>query len=72
VTVKVASIEHRSEFILIQERGQYVGLELGADVSADLNLDDFLVFDNNQEKAVEFFKRSTGEIAELQAACAVQ
>ncbi len=57
VTVKIASIEHRSEFILIQERGQYVGLELGADVSADLNLDDFLVFDNNQEKAVEFFKR---------------
>ena len=57
VTVKIASIEHRSEFILIQERGQYVGLELGADVSADLNLDDFLVFDNSQEKAVEFFKR---------------
>jgi hypothetical protein len=56
VTVKIASIEHRSDFIFIQERGQYVGLELGADVSADLNLDDFLVFDNNQEKAVEFFK----------------
>jgi len=56
LTVKIASIEHRSEFILLQERGQYVGLELGADVSADLNLDDFLVFDNNQQKAVEFFK----------------
>jgi hypothetical protein len=30
---------------------------VGADISADLNLDDFLVFDNDQEKAVEFFKR---------------
>jgi hypothetical protein len=54
--VKIAAIEHRSEFILMQDRGQYVGLELGADISADLNLDDFLVFDNNQDKAVEFFK----------------
>jgi hypothetical protein len=56
ITVKIASIEHRSRFILTQGQGQYVGLELGADISADLNLDDFLVFDNDQEKAVEFFK----------------
>src|SRR5262249_19900466 len=27
-----------------------------ADVAADLNLDDFLVFDNNQVKSTEFFK----------------
>ncbi len=40
----------------MQGQGQYIGLELGADISADLNLDDFLVFDNDQEKAVEFFK----------------
>ena len=56
ITVKIASIEHRSQFNLLQERGHYIGLELGADISADLNLDDFLVFDNDQEKAVEFFK----------------
>jgi hypothetical protein len=56
LTVKIASIEHRSQFALMQGQGQYIGLELGADISADLNLDDFLVFDNNQEKAVEFFK----------------
>jgi hypothetical protein len=56
ITVKIASIEHRLRFILIQDQGQYVGLELGADISADLNLDDFLVFDNDQEKAVEFFR----------------
>jgi hypothetical protein len=56
ITVKIASIEHRSQFSLLQEHGHYIGLELGADISADLNLDDFLVFDNDQQKAVEFFK----------------
>jgi hypothetical protein len=54
--VKIAAIEHRSRFSMPKEGGEYVGLELGADVSADLNLDDFLVFDNDQTKAVEFFK----------------
>jgi hypothetical protein len=56
LTVKIASIEHRSQFLLLEKYGQYTGLELGADVSADLNLDDFLVFDNDQGRAVEFFK----------------
>lgn len=56
ITVKVAAIEHRSQFNILRDRGEYTGLELGADVSADLNLDDFLVFDNDQAKAVDFFK----------------
>jgi hypothetical protein len=56
ITVKIASIEHRSQFNLLEPHGQYTGMELGADISADLNLDDFLVFENNQAKAVEFFK----------------
>ena len=56
ITVKIAAIEHRSQFNILRDRGEYTGLELGADVSADLNLDDFLVFDNDQAKAVEFFK----------------
>ena len=54
ITVKIAAIEHRTNFSILKERGEYIGLELGADVSADLNLDDFLVFDNSQQKAVEF------------------
>jgi hypothetical protein len=56
ITIKIAAIEHRSSFALLKSRGAYVGLELGADVAADLNLDDFLVFDNNQHKATTFFK----------------
>ncbi|CAN7304260.1 ORC-CDC6 family AAA ATPase [Mesorhizobium sp. LjNodule214] len=55
--VKIAAIEHRSSFFLPKGRGEYVGFELGADISTDLNLDDFLVFDNDQGKSVDFFKR---------------
>jgi hypothetical protein len=56
ITVKIAAIEHRSEFAILKDRGEYVGVELGADVAADLNLDHYLVFDNNQGKATDFFK----------------
>ncbi|MFI4933252.1 MAG: hypothetical protein ACHP7N_01420 [Caulobacterales bacterium] len=56
ITVKIAAIEHRSQFVILKERGEYIGLELGADLSADLNLDDFLVFDNSQDKATAFIK----------------
>jgi hypothetical protein len=55
--VKIAAIEHRSSFYLPKTRGEYIGFELGADISTDLNLDDFLVFDNDQGKSVDFFKR---------------
>ncbi|RLP26603.1 hypothetical protein [Mesorhizobium sp. YM1C-6-2] len=56
ITVKIAAIDHRSNFILHRDKGEYLGLELGADITADLNLDDFLVFDNNQDKSTEFFR----------------
>ena len=56
LTLKIAAIEHRSNFAILKGAGDYVGLELGADIAADLNLDDFLVFDNNQEKSTAFFK----------------
>jgi hypothetical protein len=54
ITVKIAAIEHRSNFAIFKDRGEYIGLELGADLSADLNLDDFLVFDNSQTKSLDF------------------
>jgi hypothetical protein len=56
LTLKLAAIEHRSNFAILKATGDYIGPELGADISADLNLDDFLVFDNNQGKATAFFK----------------
>lgn len=59
VSIKIAAIELRSNFLIPNQagdRGDYVGMEIGADISADLNLDDFMVFDNDAEVAVDFFK----------------
>jgi len=56
VTVKIGAIEQRSQFQLPGLRGDYIGIELGADASADLNLDDFMVFDNDEQKATAFFR----------------
>ena len=55
ITVKIAAIEQRSNF----KTGtpvDYTGIEIGADASADVDLDDYMVFDNNAEKAVQFFQ----------------
>jgi hypothetical protein len=56
VTVKIAAIEHRSVFQVRRGGGDYLGIELGADAAADVNLDDFMVFDNDPARAKEFFQ----------------
>jgi hypothetical protein len=56
ITVKIAAIEHRSTFKLDRVDEQYIGFELGADVSPAINLDDYLVFDNNEDRAKQFFR----------------
>lgn len=56
VTVKIGAIEHRSAFRMASQAGDYIGIELGADAAADLNLDDFMVFENNADRAKEFFR----------------
>lgn len=54
--VKIAAIEQRSQFRVPDDAWGYVGLEVGADVASSLNLDDFMVFDNDRSAAVEFFR----------------
>jgi hypothetical protein len=56
ITIQIAAIEQRCNFIVHGTGGAYIGIELGADVAADVNLDDFMVFDNDAERAKEFFK----------------
>lgn len=56
ITVKIAAIEHRSNLMINKGAGNYIGIETGADASADVNLDDFMVFDNDSEKSQEFFQ----------------
>lgn len=55
VTVKIAAIEDRSLFRVPTKFGDYRGIEVGADMSADINLDDFMVFANDNEHAMDFF-----------------
>jgi hypothetical protein len=54
LTVKIAAIEQRSNF-KVGSSAEYTGIEVGADASADVDLDDYMVFDNNAERAIEFF-----------------
>jgi hypothetical protein len=56
VSLKVAAIEQRSNFSVRRSTSDYVGVELGADIAADLNLDDFMVFDNDQARSTSFFR----------------
>ncbi|CDQ43186.1 hypothetical protein [Mycolicibacterium neoaurum] len=54
VTVKIASLEYRSRFSLT-DAGNIIGFELGADIAANLDLDDFYVYDRNEDKVVSNF-----------------
>lgn len=54
VTVKIASLEHRSTFRMDGPHG-LVGFELGADISAGIDIDDYYVFDRNPEGITEAF-----------------
>lgn len=56
ISIKVAAIEHRSKFKIDRKNGGYIGCELGADISVAANLDDYLVFDANPDRAVLFFR----------------
>lgn len=56
ITVKIAAIELRSRFLLPDISIGHIGLELGADITSAINLDDHMVFENDEAKAVSFFK----------------
>ncbi|MCB2212231.1 ATP-binding protein [bacterium] len=55
IFVKIAAIEKRTKFAIKTSPSSYVGFELGSDISADLSMDDFMVFDNDEQKARKFF-----------------
>jgi|GEM_PF-315046 len=56
VTVKIGSIEHRTNLQTSgRAPGEYTGIELGADAAADINLDDFMVYEQDPDRATRFF-----------------
>jgi hypothetical protein len=54
VSVKIGAIDHRSNFRVTTDSADYIGIEVGADVTS-VNLDEYMVFDNNDSMAIEFF-----------------
>lgn len=52
--VKIAAIEQQSTFS-IDVDGRRLGIEVGADVAANLDLDDFMVFEQGSDRARQFF-----------------
>lgn len=55
-TLKIAAIEQQSEFDVVNPKtGDRIGLELGADIMASVDLDEFMVFEQASERARDFF-----------------
>lgn len=61
VSVRIASIPHRTEWRIAGDRGDYIGLEVGAEIFPLLDLDEFVVFPARSRaeqtaRSVNFFK----------------
>jgi hypothetical protein len=54
VTVKIAALEHRSVFRTQRPNG-IIGFEMGADISANIDIDDYYVFDRNPDRITDVF-----------------
>lgn len=56
LTVKIGSLEYRSRFNLPQAAGgNVVGFELGPDITANLDLDDYYVYERNPDRVEGIF-----------------
>jgi hypothetical protein len=56
VTVKIAAIEQRTRFMVPDPAIGHLGIQIGPDVSATINLDDYMVFENDEAAAIRFFR----------------
>jgi hypothetical protein len=75
VSIKIAAIEQRSTFKLKGANRDYIGIEVGGDVSTAINLDDFMVFENDEDRATTFlsdlvFKHYRAEVPQSQISSA--
>jgi hypothetical protein len=61
LSVKIAALEYRSNFKMSGAKGSYIGIEIGAEVTSIINVDDYLVFENDQKKARNFYASLLGQ-----------
>lgn len=57
LTMKIASIEYRSYFRRQINPSLSIGFEVGADIASVVNLDNYMVFNNEPGRAKEFFQK---------------
>lgn len=55
VVLKIASLEYRSNFGYREENGNFFGIEVGSDVSAGLDIDDYFIYDRNPKAIADMF-----------------
>ena len=58
VTLKIGALEYRSNFTIPRDKHNYIGLELGSDISSNLDIDEYYVYDRNPEEI-------TGKFADI-------
>lgn len=55
VTIKIGALEYRTNFTIPREKHNYIGLELGSDISTNLDIDEYYVYDRNPNEIVKTF-----------------
>ena len=55
LVLKIASLEYRSHFGFRDKSGNFIGIEVGSDVSAGLDIDDYFIYDRNPESVIAIF-----------------
>ena len=55
VTIKIGALEYRTNFTIPREKHNYIGLELGSDISTNLDIDEYYVYDKNPNEIVSIF-----------------
>jgi hypothetical protein len=55
VTIKIGALEYRTNFTIPREKHNYIGFELGSDISTNLDIDEYYVYDRNPDEIVKTF-----------------
>lgn len=55
ITIKIASLEYRSNFSIRSDARAIIGFEVGADIATGLDLDEHFVFDRNKDVVTKAF-----------------
>lgn len=55
ITLKIGALEYRSNFTIPREKHNYIGFELGSDISSNLDIDEYYVYDRNPKQITKVF-----------------